>query len=158
MVTRRPSEASTPKVAILFFISEQNSRLEHERKLSNKCLVLILVACTQLYKPLMVGWSVCLSYFALLILFLVTCTRLFTSRCRSVGLSASDSLVFFYIKHIFFWAEPLKEIEITAVPDPHRGTKGTCLGPRASGGPAGPSHGAFRYWKKREKGRKRKIG
>ena len=25
-----------------------------------------------------------------------------------------------------------------AVPDPHRGTKGTCLGPRASGGPARP--------------------
>ena len=45
------------------------------------------------------------------------------------------------------------------VPDPHRGTKGTCLGPRASGGPVGPSGGAFRYWKKRnKKGRKRKIG
>ena len=46
-----------------------------------------------------------------------------------------------------------------AVPDPHRGTKGTCLGPRASGGPAGPSGGALRYWKKKEKkGKKRKIG
>ena len=46
-----------------------------------------------------------------------------------------------------------------AVPDPHRGTKGTCLGPRASGGPAGSSSSAFRYWKKRgEEVAKRKTG
>ena len=31
-----------------------------------------------------------------------------------------------------------KEKVEQAVPDPHRGRKGTCLGPRTSGGPAGP--------------------
>ena len=44
----------------------------------------LLVACTQLCKPLTVGWSVCLSYFTLLLLFLVACTRFYTSRCRFV--------------------------------------------------------------------------
>ena len=46
------------------------------------------------------------------------------------------------------------------VPDPHRGTKGTCLGPRASAGPAGPSGGAFRYRKKEgeEEGKKEILG
>ena len=48
-------------------------------------------------------------------------------------------------------------VHLRSVPDPHRGTKGTCLGPRASGGPAGPSGGALRYWKKKEKGKKEKL-
>ena len=38
-----------------------------------------------------------------------------------------------------------------AVPDPHRGTKGTCLGPRASGGPAGSSDGVKRGGKSAKK-------
>ena len=47
---------------------------------------------------------------------------------------------------------------ITAVPDPHRGTKGTCLGPCASGGPAWSSVYALMYCKKRgKKGKKRKL-
>ena len=37
------------------------------------------------------------------------------------------------------------------VPDPHRDTKGTCLGPRASGGPLRPLE-ALCSKKKRERG------